>query len=90
MQNGVLSQNKQHAENVVHLSNFCQKIVSDEFKSVFNDSFYQNCRNFPGSMITSGSLNACYSEFFKEDFTTFFFYKSFNQVIESTLKTFNK
>ena len=31
-QNGVLSQNNQDAENVVHPSNFCQRRVSDDFK----------------------------------------------------------
>ena len=56
-QNGVLSQNKQNTENVLHLLIFCQRIVSDVFKNKLNDYFHQNCRNCLGSMITSGLPN---------------------------------
>ena len=56
-QNGVLSQNKQDAENDVHLSTSFQGIVSNDFKNVSDDGLYQTCPNFPGSMTTSGLLN---------------------------------
>ena len=56
-QNGVLSQNKQDTENVVHLSTFSQRIVPDYFKNALNDYLHQNCPNFPGSMATSGLPN---------------------------------
>ena len=58
-QNGVVSQSMQDSENVVHLSLFCQRIDSDNFKNVLNDYLHQNCRNFSGSMITSGLPNGC-------------------------------
>ena len=61
-ENGVLIQNKQHADKVVHLSTFSQRIVPDYFKNVLTDVFrsflndylHQNCPNFQGSMNTSG------------------------------------
>ena len=51
------SRNNQDAQNVVHLSTFSQRIVSDKFKNVLNDYLHQNCPNFPGSMTTSGLPN---------------------------------
>ena len=57
-QNGVLSQSKQDTGNVVHLSTFSRRIVSDDFKNVSNDYIRHNCPNFPGSMTTSGLANA--------------------------------
>ena len=72
MTSKVLIQNNQDAENVMHLSNFCQRIVSDNFKSVFNDVFYRNCRNFPGSMITFRFAKWVAHKNFQEDFMTFF------------------
>ena len=56
-QNGVLSQNKQDTENVVHLSTFSQRIVSDDFKTVLNDYLHRNCPEVLGSMTTSGLPN---------------------------------
>ena len=58
-QNGAVSQNIQDTEIVVHLSLFCQRLDSDNFKNVLNDYFHQNCRNLSGSMITSGLPNGC-------------------------------
>ena len=58
-QNGVFRQSNQDTENVVHLSTFCQRIISDDLKIVLNDYFHQNGRNFPDGMITSGLQNAC-------------------------------
>ena len=55
-QTGVVRQNKLDAENVVHLSTFCQGIVSEDIKIVLNE-YHQNCRYFPGSIITSGLTN---------------------------------
>ena len=49
-------QNKQDTENV-HLSTFCQRMVSNDFKNVLNDYCQQNCSNVPGSMTTSGFQN---------------------------------
>ena len=56
-QNGVLSQNIQDIENIVHLSTFSQRIVSDDIKNVLHDYVHQNCPNFVGTMTTSGFPN---------------------------------
>ena len=46
-QNGVLNQNKQDTENVVHLSTLSRRTVSDDVKNVLNDYLHQNCPNSP-------------------------------------------
>ena len=71
-QNGVFSKHfNKDIENVLHLSNFCQRIVSGDFQNVLNNYYHQNCSDCPGSMISS-SLSNGFPYTFWDNFMTFF------------------
>ena len=89
-QNGILSKNKQDTGNVLHLSNFSQGIVSDDFKNLINDHFHQNCLHFFKVALPLPVCQMDTHRHFYGGFMTFFFDKRFLQAMEFISKTFDK